>query len=361
MPDPLDKRRYAIDPETSPLVKRIFEMAADGENAHAIAQTLTLEKVPSPHDTKNGTYTGIEWKQSGIYRMLKNKVYIGCMVYGRQIKPSFKSKKTILTHESEWVVIPDMHEPLIELETFELVQRRLGVKKRKTMHKAENIFIGIAKCYDCGANLTLAKNSQSGILAISCYKHRNFSKENKCTMHYINYDFLSKLVLNAIRSNIAVVNSNQHRMEEFIREAMSKNKKTVVSTDESVLIKLTGRKAELDKIIEKLFEGIVLSDIPLERFKEMSAKYENERIDVVSRIAKIQTTLAQRTDVEANYQQFFEMMMKYKGEDSLSSTMLNELIDRIEVHEATGTRNQRQQQVDIHYRFIDEGLASPEN
>jgi translation initiation factor 2B subunit (eIF-2B alpha/beta/delta family) len=180
-------------------------------------------------------------------------------------------------------------------------------------------------------------------------------------MHYINYEYLCQLVLNEIRSNIAVVNANEHHMEEFIRAVMAKKVKVNSSTNESTLAKLTQRKAELDKIIEKIFEGIVLSDMPIERFKEMSVKYESERLDLISRIDKIKSALAETTDEDSNYLHFFEIMTKYKGADKLNATMLNELIERIEVHEATGTRTERQQQVDIYYRFVNEGLVSPEN
>jgi DNA invertase Pin-like site-specific DNA recombinase len=362
MVDPSDKHHYVINPETAPLVRRIFQMSADGLSPYLIAKELTLEKTPSPLDIQNGTYTGIEWKNTNVHKMLQNEVYIGSMVYNKMIKPSFKSKKQILTKPSEWIIVPNMHEPLINLDLWELVQKRLVVKKRRNFYALENIFVGIAKCYDCGSNLSLARNANKP-LYFRCRKYANYSKEKKCSLHYTNYEHLYNLVLNAIRRNITIVESNQHRMEKFIRDAMTKTNSQNSKNENALLAKLTRRKEELDRIIERLFEESVLGDMPRERFYEMSAKYESERNELIPRIDKINATLAEKTDAELKYRRFFEMMMKYKGAESLSATMLNELIERIDVHENTGgERAKRQQQVDIHYRFIDEGLiSSPEN
>ncbi|MCL1880666.1 MAG: recombinase family protein [Oscillospiraceae bacterium] len=362
MVDPLDKHHYVIDPETAPIVERIFKMSADGISPYLIAKELTLEKIPTPLETKNGTYTGIEWSRSNVHKMLKDKVYIGCMVYGRQIKPSFKSKKTVLTDESDWIIIPDRHEALIKTDLFELVQKRVGVKKRKSSTQNENVFVGIAKCFDCGSNFTLAKNNASGIAYLSCYHHRNFSKTKKCTMHYINYKFLCELVLKAIQKNITVVALNEQRMEDFIRESLSNSELQNNKSEDALLAKLTRRKSELDSLIEWLFEETVLGNLSSERLYDMSEKYESESAEVVSRIGKIKATLAEKADVETNYRRFFEVMMKYKGAEDLSATMVNELIERIVIHENEGgKRATRYQQIDIHYRFIDEGLKSLDN
>jgi len=362
MLDPNDKHHYVINPETAPIVRRMFNMAANGSSIHSIARTFTEEGILSPADILKGAYTGVEWSVTSVGRMLKNKVYLGYMIYNKQCKPSFKSQKIIRMQESEWVLTPDRHEPLVDQEVFDLVQKRVGVKKRKNSHDFENVFVGVVKCVDCGTNMSLAKDYRSGIFYLNCHKYRKFTEGNRCTTHYINYEFLYELVLAEIRENITVMTENEHRMDDFIRERLrSRAKRDSKDPNKTTFAKLTHRKDELDKIIERLFESSALSSLSSEHFHEMLAKYTSERNEVISRLEKSKTPLSDKTEDEADYQRLFKVLKKYQGEECLSSTMLNELVERIDVHESNGGRVNRKQKVEIHYRFIDEGLAeSPE-
>jgi DNA invertase Pin-like site-specific DNA recombinase len=363
MPDPLDKNHYIIDPENAPLVLRMFNLAAEGASITSIARTFTEEGIRSPRDIQQNKNTGVEWSVSSVTRMLKNKVYIGCMVYNTHYKPSFKSAKVITNPKSEWIIIPDMHEPLIDTELFDLVQKRVGVKKRKPEIDFDNVFVGIAKCSDCGYNMSLGRDRREThrLYFLNCHRYKQFSKEKKCTMHYINYDYLYELVLKALQRNVAVVNANEHRMEEFIRETVAKTKSKHQSSEEVAFDRFTRRKAELDKIIERLFESSAVSSLSSDAFHEMLAKYDKERTEVLTQLGELRTRLSERTDDGDDYRRFFELVKKYRGEEKLSATMVNELIEKIVVHESNGGRTNRIQQVDIHYRFAKYGLMGFEN
>ena len=359
MPDPEDKNHYVINPETAPIVKRMFTIAAEGGSIHGIAKAFTEEGILSPRDAQSGVNSGVEWSVTSVHRMLKNKAYLGCMIYNTHYKPSFKSRKTIANPESEWVIMPDMHEPIIDKELFDLVQKRLSVRKRKPKDDFDNVFVGIVKCADCGTNMSLASDKrQSGTTYyLNCHKYRKFSKEGRCTMHYINYRVLYDLVLAEISENITIANANQHRIEDFIRGAVKKNCNNGKNATEVHLAKLSRRKDELDKVIERLFESSTLGSLSTERFHEMLSKYESERSDIVAEISKLSVAKLDKTDIENDYKRFFQLMRQYRGMTELSATMLNELIDKIVVHESQGARGKKTQRVEIHYRFVEEGLC----
>jgi len=358
--DPQNKHRYIINPETSQNVKRMFEMAADGISVYSIAKTLTLEGIPTPMAMRKGQHTGTEWQTGNICGMLRNKVYIGHMVTGKKPKPSFKSNKRIYADPSEWVDVPGTHEPIVSTELFDLVQRRIGVKKRRNKSGHDNIFVGLAKCFDCGSSMGLARNSNNRIMYLCCHQYRRFSKD-KCSSHYIQYDELYQLVLEGVRENAAIAKANEHRIDDYIRQSIagyaSKNKKA----DRASLAKLTGRKDELDQIIKRLFEEYVLGSISKDRFRDLSAGYESEIKDITTRIDRLTTTLSEEADHESNYRHFFDIMRKYVDVEALDATMLYTLINRIEIHAPQGRRPGRTQEVAIRYRFVDEGLVSPKN
>ena len=357
--DPQDKHRYIINSETSQIVKRMFEMAADGISVYTIAKTLTLEGIPTPMDVRKGQYTGREWQTGNICGMLRNKVYIGHMVTGKKPKPSFKSNKRIYTDPSVWVDVPGMHESIVSTELFDLVQRRIGVKKRRNKSGHDNIFVGLAKCFDCGSSMGLARNSGNRIIYLCCHRYRKHSKD-KCSSHYIQYDELYQLVLEGIRENAAIARTNEHRINDYIRQSVAVSVSKSKKSDRASLAKLTGRKDELDQIIKRLFEEYVLGSISKDRFRELSAGYESEINNVTSRIDKLAVTLLEEADHEPNCHHFFDIIKKYTNVEVLDATMLYTLINRIEIHAPQGRRPNRTQEVAIRYRFVDEGLVSPQ-
>ena len=359
MRDPHDKHRYAINPDTAPIVKRIFEMSASGSGSYTIAKTLTLEKIPTPMEYTKGVYTGVEWRNPNITRMLRNRAYIGCKVANKHTKPSFKSKRVVQNDESQWIVVPNMHEPIVDEKLFELAQRRLPVKKRENTSKRENIFVGLVKCFDCGGSLGLAQR-ETGVVYFMCQKYRHFTVE-KCTLHHIRYEDLYNLVLGGIRENADVVRKNEHRLEDFISESLSGRISKSQKSDRNALKKLTQRREELELIVSRLFEENVLGNMESERFYKMSARYETEIAEVNLRINSLEANLKTEADYETKYRQFVELMRQYIDVEELDANMLNNLIERIDVHQGEGRKPNRIQQVDIHYRLIDEGLTCLEN
>jgi len=180
--------------------------------------------------------------------MLKNRIYLGSIISNKNPKPSFKSNKRIRTDESEWIEVAGMHEPIVEKDLFDLVQRRQGAKKRgiksdyadgdvgvngkcsmdmtgnvgingcndetnssipskPKWEKFTNIFQGLVKCFDCGSSMVISRNTNSGIVYLCCTKYRNFSKD-KCSPHFVQYNRLYQLVLEDIRENAAVIKAS---------------------------------------------------------------------------------------------------------------------------------------------------------
>ena len=358
--DPEDKHKLIINPDTAPIVKRIFEMSANGMSARKIAKTLIDEDVPTRRESSLGERLGYEWEATHICDILRNQIYLGCMVANRYKKPSFKTKKLITCDSSEWVVVPNKHEPIVSQELFDLVGRRFPLRKRPNSTGVDNIFIGIAKCFDCGSNLTFSRNHTSGIMYLTCRNYRSQSKSKKCTAHLIRLDELTRLVLEGIRENAATVRANEHRLEDFIRESLKQKSSRKSNSNSEALEKLTRRKNELDLIIKRLFEKSVIGGMPHERFEELSAGYEAEAKDVNLRISRITESQDEETDIELRYQAFFATMRNYTEVQTLDTKMLNVLIKRIDVHAPEGRAPHRTQQVDIHYNFVKEGLRCGE-
>lgn len=155
--DPNAKGKLIIDPEAAEVVRRIFSMALSGIGAHKIARILNDEKVPSPtaYKQQHGIHYHIAaknpnadlWSSPTVYQMLHNQLYVGDMVQGRHKKVSYKSEKTIWLPQSQWIVVENTHEAIIDRGTFETVQMML---KERTRSGGKGTIHPLAKKVVCG-------------------------------------------------------------------------------------------------------------------------------------------------------------------------------------------------------------------
>lgn len=129
MKDKSDSHKLLIDEESAAVVRRIFQMYLHGEGICAIAKVLNKDGVLSPmkHNQKQNPEmfkhpkweSKMEWTHCTVRNALRNIVYLGHMVNGRQTTLSFKCKTPIYTDKSDWVIVEHTHEPIIDQESFE--------------------------------------------------------------------------------------------------------------------------------------------------------------------------------------------------------------------------------------------------
>ena len=95
-----EKRTLQVNPETAPVVRRIFEMRACGMTPRKIADILNVEKVLTPNDYRIAT-TGINgvrnsshlWHTTVLRTLLNNQAYIGNLVQHKSTTISYKNHK----------------------------------------------------------------------------------------------------------------------------------------------------------------------------------------------------------------------------------------------------------------------------
>ena len=111
--------------------------------------------------------------------------------------------------------------------------------------------------------------------------------------------------------------------------------------------------AELDKLIQNLYESSVKGTLPERQAQRMIQQYDEEQILLERRVEELKSQIQYDEVKEAETGRFIALVKKYKDCTELTDTMLYAFIDRIEVHEATGGRTvYRQQVLDIHFNFI---------
>lgn len=222
--------------ETAPIVRMIFRMYADGVGRGKLRDYLNEKRIPTPlavyhmrgdrHSQKmENEETHYQWSIYSITRIVKNKVYIGNAVHYRYRKANHKSKKKMQPKDKQ-LVIPDTHEAIIDMDTWERVQKWFRSHPKRTVTH-ENIFMGITRCADCGNSLAFQKKhsatSKNPTRSLICATYRTLGKV-RCTAHYTNYIMLCEVVKQRLNRIIGMVKLDEDRVRSRILKEKDQNR-----------------------------------------------------------------------------------------------------------------------------------------
>jgi len=177
-----------------------------------------------------------------------------------------------------------------------------------------------------------------------------------CTAHYISLDQISELVLADIRHHAQYAVNLRQEYHRFLRQLAEIGAQEDLKKAAKDCEKAKKRIKVLDDIIKKLLEQNAVGRISDERFFTLSAEYESEQTTLKEQVCELEMELSKAQERTDNTEQFVGLIDKYINIQSLNARILNELIDRIVVHDREMIDGERHQQVDIYYKFI--GLAN---
>lgn len=363
--DTENKNHFLINEETAPIVKEIFYMASKGHKPADIAKHLNMKNIPSPlayrcnkyHLDINKYKTDGEWRAGTISRMLKNIVYIGHMAQGKTTKVSFRLKTTIAKSKDDWFVVENTHAPIIDKETFETVQRYSQNRAYNKKNNFVNIFSGIAKCADCGKNMSSVGTRKKGSTAnLECGAYK-LKGAKACTNHFIDYDVLYKIVLDTLKEQISLSEQDKKEILNEVLKENSKAQRQNKTVDE--IEKLQKKIKQADSKIEKIYDDNFSGRLSNDNFNKLLEKYENEskllseKLKQCHKNAKIQQSKSLEKQA---YQKYFNLLNEYSDIKELNSELLFKLIERIDVYqghyEKSGNKKIKRQKIKIYFRFI---------
>lgn len=369
--DPEDKNHLLIDEEAAKVVRRIYQMVIDGMGSQAIANQLTADNVliPSAYleqsehgESRNHSYHDpCRWNCTAVSYILDKQEYMGHTVLCKTICENFKTKKRRKARPDELIIFENTHEPIINSETWHLVQKLRRRTRRKLANGSySHRLSGLVYCADCGKRLSYSSPQSQHRLdgktydADSSFRCPTYkSMYGECTMHYIKSSTLDKLVDEAVRKIARYILRNEQAFLEQVRVLTSADQKQTQSEDKKELVNIKKRIAELDNYIKRLYEGNASGKIPDRQFEKLMAQYDSEQQELEERVKEIEASIHEIQQESENGQQFVRLVQKYRDLTEIDQTALNEFIDKVVVHEATGGRTaDRSQQIDIYFNFI---------
>ena len=366
MKSPENKKKWIIDPEAATVVKSIFKMCLDGKGNETIARELQENEVliPMAYWRSKGLNRGgkktqtnpYKWCKTTVQKILSQQEYCGDIINFKTYSKSFKNKTRYENSKENWAVFKDVNEPIIDRETFETVQKFISKTKRRAPKKENgerSIFNGLIYCGDCHSKMRYHTSTSNKEIHYFTCSDNKVDYRGKCPgRHYVRADALEEVVKLELRRLVEMLKIDESYFAQLLLrkndEEREKDKKFLGSE----LQKAIARSNTVSQLYEKLYEDNVIGKVSDEWFVELSHKYEKERMDLKAKIADTRYKIEELKNTNSEYEKFISAIRRFMQMDNLTSPLLRELIDHIDIFETEGTGKGRTQRIVIYYRFI---------
>ena len=364
-----DKQLLLVDEPAAEVVRKIFRLACQGIGVTAIAEMLSAEKIliPSAHAARyfpeNCRHSEVadpyRWSATTVGYILDRQEYLGHTVLGKSICENFKTKQRRAATADELMIFPDTHEAIIEQDTWDIAHKlRLQKRPKAANGTYTHRLSGLIYCADCGARMNFCSPDRvksgkrfDSDSAFQCGNYRNTA--GQCVSHFVKTSVLEAVILQAIQAVSKYALENEAEFVAHLKSIWNENQSKNTDSGQRELEEARKRMAELDTMIQNLYESSVKGVLPERQAQRMIQQYDEEQILLERRIQELESQIQQETVKKADTERFLALVRKYRDCTELTDAMLYSFIDRVEVHEATGGRTiYRQQNIDIHFNFI---------
>ncbi len=366
MKSPENKKKWIIDPEAATVVKSIFKMCLDGKGNETIARELQENKVliPMAYWRSKGLNRGgkktqtnpYKWCKTTIQKILSQQEYCGDIINFKTYSKSFKNKRRIENSKENWAVFKDVNEPIIDRETFETVQKFISKTKRRAPKKENgerSIFNGLIYCGDCHSKMRYHTSTSNKEIHYFTCSDNKVDYRGKCPgRHYVRADALEEVVKLELRRLVEMLEIDESYFAQLLLRKNDEEREKDKKFLELELQKAIARSGTVSQLYEKLYEDNVIGKVNDEWFVELSHKYEKERMDLKAKIADTRHKIEELKNNNSEYEKFISAIRRFMQMDNLTSPLLRELIDHIDIFETEGTGKSRKQRIVIYYRFI---------
>lgn len=361
MKDPADKEKWLIDEPAAEIVRKIFALCLDGRGPSQIARQLEKENIMVPsayYQSVNRKCSqkvpigSCHWDTKTVVHILENRQYTGCAVNFKSSTVSYKVHKKVYFDEEDQVIIPNMQEPIISEEDWLKVQELRKNKRRPTKTGRTSLFSGLVFCPDCGAKLHFcaSKSLRRDQEFFRCANYKD--GRGTCKIHYIRDIVLEDIVKEAISGLADFVKCHEAvflymlaKKNSAIQKAEYNRMKLAVERDEK-------RIKNIDRLIKSLYEDKVLGELEDDRYTTLMAEYEKEQRELIASVAAMRKTLESTDQKAVDLRLLLKTLRELTDVNDLTPTIVNSLIDRIEVHNNDKSSGHCYVKVDIYFSAV---------
>ena len=329
--DPNNKNKLIIYEPEAKIVRIIFNMALDGNNVGKIRDYLNEHKIPTANQLRYNKLTF--WENKTVKNILKNEVYIGNTVQNKRSRISYKNMKLKSNPKEEWNIVTKTHEPIIDEEIFNKIQKMIIVQKYSRNEKKHDFLLdGLLFCYECKHKIGV-RGRENGYMFMICNNYRRNSKLGLCTSHGFSYDALESVVLQYIKKLFQYININEIEYNIKTYEAKKDYKKILCKIETEIkLINDNIDKIYIDKLNRKISEEMYVR--LFEKLKSKISEKENEYIQIKNE---------KENNTYNNPEKIKNLLNEFLKIEKPTQELMKVIISKIEIHQ--------NKQIDIYLNF----------
>ncbi len=337
---PDDRHKLIIDEETAPVVRQVFRWFIEGKSVIGITKELNSLGIPNPSTYKklkgwnykhtSGKNNDGLWCDSTVRRMLSNQMYIGNMVQGKNTTISYKIKQCKSIPKSDWIIVENTHEPIIDRETFDKAQSLFNRNTRTAPTKTEvDLFAGFVKCADCHRAMSKKTNKHS----YGTYKYYRCVTSRKmysgaCSPHSIRLDKLEQAVIVTIQTMIDTAIELDKVLEKISKNAEKRGESLAKKSME----KLVAQREQIKNMMLDLYPDWKSGAITQEEYLALKENMGEKVKKLDEKISDFERMLESDNTAQTAGNDFISHFKQYGKIDKLTRPILTELVDSIFVH-----------------------------
>ncbi|MFG6353118.1 MAG: recombinase family protein [Oscillospiraceae bacterium] len=335
--DPENHNRLLIDDEAASVVRDIFRWKLDGVSTQDIADRLNAAGVPTPMDykaaqgmryqTKFRKKAESAWGAKTVLRILKNPIYIGTLEQGRTTTPTYRVKRQVNRPQSEWAIVENNHDAIIERNDFETIQRVLALDTRTSVGgEAVEFFSGLLFCGECGASMvrkTVSSGKKKYVYYV-CSAHKQ--DKVRCSAHRLRDITLNEIVLDSLKRQI----QNVIDLSDLLQ--MTDTARLRQASMQRLQKRLDRKRQEIERaqmLLQSLYENLADGIIDRDDYKDLKAKYTRRRQEAEEQADGIREEMSQELAGSSENRIWMEQFRKYQNITELDRAVIVTLIERI--------------------------------
>lgn len=358
-----NKYKWLVDKPAAKVVRQIFKWCIDGYGTLQIARMLKEQHIMTPSEYAIATGKPCnhqkpkienDWKERTVASILERLEYTGCTINFRSTTRSFKDHRKVNIPKEQWKIFENTHEPIIDENTFNIIQQIRENRQRPTRTGRKSIFQGKVYCNDCKAKMYFCTfaNKKTNCDVYRCSTYKNHYYSGKCTPHNIRDHLLQQLVLENLRRTLGYVKKFEDIFVFQQQQLETEQNIQDIKYKKDEIRKANARIDELNLLFIHIYEDNVIGKLSDEKFRFLSANYEKEENELKAKVEELTKYLADNQQKKTDIKQFIDNIHKYTEIKELTPEIINQFIDKIMIHDFHKGDGKYQRKIDIYYNGV---------